>query len=184
MRNFLIYLVTISISLFCNCNSKRENCFNKGSKEIDLKPSRTKFSIPQACHLEDSAIFDNIYKDILLNYSFRSSDSSLLITVEIENNKIQEKQFDYQHLDLINREEIKNIPEAASILLIDSSKYLGSIKVAFLKYLIKQKNNDHFDVSIFFIKEDKIVRIKIFEWIGEVKDQNETKCIFSSVKFY
>lgn len=169
-----------------NCKVKDYYCDQQNFNEIDLRPSRTKFSMPSFCQLRDSSIFDNVYKDVLLNYTFSSADSNLFATAEVENDKMYKGHFNYQNFYWLNREEVNNWPDTKNTLLRDSSKNLNGVKIGYLKYLVNQKGKDYYEGRIFFIRDDKVTKL----WFIEKFDKNTEKnrlmmdCVFESIRLY
>lgn len=185
MKKYLIS-ITILSAVVINCKTKESTCQAKDFKEIDLKPSRVKFNIPSSCQLKDSTIYDNVYKNFLLNYAFSSSDSSLFITADIQSDKMHKDHFTYQNFYSLNREEVNNWPDSKNTLLKDFSRNIDTVKVGYLKYLIKQKDNDHYEGRIFFLREGKIIKLWVVEKIDKNKDKDHLlmDCVFESIKLY
>jgi hypothetical protein len=150
-----------------------------GSQTLELKPVSCYFTLPKFS-IEDSMRFG---KEAILSYKIKFADSTLYMNCFVTSNGNEtDAKFDLVSLKKLQKDEVlfnRNTPK----LLIDEIRQINSTNVGYVKYLVNMPGEKFYEGRIFFLKENKVVTIWIFERFKSDSYNHESMidCIVKSI---
>jgi hypothetical protein len=142
-----------------SCHHPGTICDMPGSQTLELKPVSAYFTLPKFS-IEDSMRFG---KEAILSYKIKFADSTLSMNCFVTSNgNVTDAKFDLASLKKLQKDEVlfnRISPE----LLIDEIRQVNSTNIGYVKYLISMPSEKFYEGRIFFLKENKLVTIWIFE---------------------
>jgi hypothetical protein len=169
----------ILLTLLLSCHSKNNNCDTRQFSELNLYP------VSSILHIPPYVIIDTVKYGHLTNlfdYEIRTKDSNLTVFAIIESYaENMESIMGIDKMIIVQKEKI----EAGQKLMkqiIETTKFINTIKVGYLRYLDGERNR--YESRIFFFRGTSYVEVMLLEknLSSSIKHQTLSDCIFDNLE--